>query len=65
MITYADKDHFIILLVYVNDVIVIGNDHRLNDVFVLNDLGDLNFFFRIEVVKTDYDFHLSQQKYIQ
>lgn len=62
----------VIFLIYVDDIIVIGNDSSLiqhsisclNSQFSLKDLGDLSFFLGIQVVRTPSALHLSQSKYI-
>lgn len=59
---------YYIFLIYVDDIIITGNNvvlvqetkNKLNSTFVLKDLGDLNYFLCIEVVRIDDDFHLSQ-----
>ena len=62
----------LILLVYEDDIIVTGSSSsqvqgfidRLRFIFVLRDLGTLNFFLGIEVQHQAGAFHLSQHKYI-
>lgn len=62
----------IYILVYVNDIIVTGNNstkleafvHQLNSSFTLKDLGDLKFFLGIEVCRTLKVIRLCQTKYI-
>jgi hypothetical protein len=62
----------IFLLVYVDDILVTGNDqqaistliHTLQQDFSLKDLGDLSFFLGIEALRTATTLHLQQTKYI-
>ncbi|XP_035845685.1 uncharacterized mitochondrial protein AtMg00810-like [Helianthus annuus] len=62
---------FIVLLVYVDDIIVTGNNEKeINNVktflkseFLIKDLGQLKFFLGIEVIRTDEGIALSQRKY--
>lgn len=57
---------------YVYDILVIGSSEgaiqalitKLNDRFVLKDLGKVDYFLGIEVRKTEAGIHLSQTKYI-
>lgn len=57
----------IILIVYVDDVVVTGNDKEeiiqlkkgLAREFEIKDLGSLRYFFGIEVVKSTQDIFLS------
>lgn len=59
------------LLVYVDDLILTGNDESaictfiscLNTEFAIKDLGDLNYFLGLEVVHTDIGLFLTQSKY--
>jgi hypothetical protein len=61
------------LLLYVDDMIIIGDDPeciafvkaRLRDQFLMSDLGPLRYFLGIEISSTPEGFFLSQEKYIQ
>ncbi|XP_019082667.1 PREDICTED: uncharacterized protein LOC109125483 [Camelina sativa] len=63
---------YVYLLVYVDDILVIGNDKSsicnilqlLADRFSVKDPEDLNYFLGIEAHRTDKGLHLSQRKYI-
>ncbi|KAH9714583.1 hypothetical protein KPL71_020707 [Citrus sinensis] len=63
----------ILLLIYVDDIIVTGNNNaeieqlisNLSSTFALKDLGNLNFFLGIEVIRNDETLVLSQSKYIK
>ncbi|KAG8502305.1 hypothetical protein CXB51_002012 [Gossypium anomalum] len=60
------------VLVYVDDIIIIGNDSRvidrfvaqLNDTFSLKDLGKLSYFLGIEVNYGSDGVFLTQRKYV-
>ena len=57
----------IMLLIYVDDIIVTGNNNaeieqlisNLSSTFALKDLGNLNFFLGIEVIRNDDTLMLS------
>lgn len=59
------------LLVYVDDIILTGNDPtliltfitRLNNGFAIKDLDRLNYFLGLEVTYTSYGLFLTQVKY--
>lgn len=61
------------ILVYVDDILVIGNDSKsihslitdLNTVFALKDLGEIHHFLGIETTHTKTGLHLCQDKYIK
>lgn len=69
---YSYKGYFFIFLIYVDDIIVTGNNvelieqiiKKLNKAFSLKDLSNLNYFFGVEVIQTKEGFHLNQTKYI-
>ena len=79
--TYSDFSllvkHFVvglvILLVYVNDIIITDSNsseihkviHSLTTEFEITDLGDLHYFFGIQISSTSDGLFLSQSKYIQ
>ncbi|XP_068636011.1 uncharacterized protein [Aristolochia californica] len=62
----------LIVLVYVDDIIIIGSSSRhisslivqLDSVFALRDLGQLSYFLSIEVSYNEGFMHLNQTKYI-
>lgn len=64
--------HVILVLVYIDDIILTGSNPQLiqqviqdmHHTFALKDLGDLNYFLGIEVVKSATGLYLSQAKYI-
>ena len=63
----------VIMLVYVDDIIITGNNFtflkhlisKLNSTFALKDLGPLSYFLGLEVVQYAHGLHLSQSKYIK
>ncbi|KAJ9556664.1 hypothetical protein OSB04_011278 [Centaurea solstitialis] len=68
---YQKDDTFIASLIYVDDVIIVGNNSEkiqevkksLHDKFSIKDLGELKYFIGIEVAKTSSGLVLSQRKY--
>ncbi|KAK9097387.1 hypothetical protein Sjap_022884 [Stephania japonica] len=55
-----------ILLLYVDDMIITGDDPSyidFNEQLMMYDLGPLRYFLGIEVTSTDDGFYLSQQRY--
>ncbi|GJS99232.1 putative RNA-directed DNA polymerase [Tanacetum coccineum] len=71
LFTKTDGNSFIALLVYVDDIIITGNNVGeiekfkvyLNTKFKIKDLGKLKYFLGIEVIDTDKGLCLSQRKY--
>ena len=66
------KDHcFMMLLIYVDDVLIACNDKRevdqfkvlLDQKFKLKDLGDLRYFLGLEIARSNKDISLCQRKY--
>lgn len=63
---------FIVILVYVDDVVITGNDfsfinhvkQHLDVTFSIKDLGCLTYFQEIEVAQSKEGIVLNQQKYI-
>ncbi|KAI3516445.1 hypothetical protein L1887_15360 [Cichorium endivia] len=68
---FKEKDTFVAALIYVDDVIILGNDLQkiqatkvsLDAEFSIKDLGPLKFFLGIEVARTRDGMVLSQRKY--
>lgn len=62
----------VVILAYVDDLIVTGNDLQamekakefLKSQFNMKDLGDLRYFLGIEVDRTEHGIFLSQRKYV-
>jgi hypothetical protein len=62
----------LLALVYVNDIILTGSTidavdaliRKLSTIFLVKDLGDLNFFLGVEVNRVPVGLLLSQQRYI-
>ena len=69
---YSSAGTFLYMLVYVDDIILTGNnptavDHVVNNLsstFALQDMGPLSYFLGIEVKSSGQDLVLSQKKYI-
>ena len=70
--TKCDNGVFLVLLVYVDDIIVTGNNLDeiekfkmfLKGKFKIKDLGKLNYFLGIEVVDCENGICLNQRKYV-
>jgi hypothetical protein len=71
LFTRLQGSSFLVLLVYVDDIVLAGNDTRaistfielLNQQFKLKDLGPLKFFLGLEIARTSSGIYLSQRKY--
>ncbi|KAJ9538193.1 hypothetical protein OSB04_030926 [Centaurea solstitialis] len=71
MFIYKHGDKYVVALIYVDDVIIVGNsvDYirstklHLDKEFSIKDLGSLKYFLGIEVAKTLEGLVLSQRKY--
>lgn len=69
---YHASNHYLYLLVYVDDIVVIGSSsmhvdkfiHALLARFSLKNLGSLSYFLGVEATSTSYGLFLSQRKYI-
>ncbi|KAM0038591.1 putative RNA-directed DNA polymerase [Helianthus debilis subsp. tardiflorus] len=69
---YSHQGTLLYMLVYVDDIILTGNNNRaidhvvgsLGQTFAIQDMGQLSYFLGIEVVRSGSDLILSQQKYI-
>nr|GEV01945.1 ribonuclease H-like domain-containing protein [Tanacetum cinerariifolium]GEV01946.1 ribonuclease H-like domain-containing protein [Tanacetum cinerariifolium] len=70
--TKSNNGIFLALLVYVNDIIITGNNVSeiekfkvyIKSKFMIKDLGKLKYFLDIEVVDTDKGIYLNQRKYV-
>lgn len=68
----ALKEHTLFILVYMDDILITGSSQaeitamisKMHSSFALKDLGEINYFFGIQVHHAKDDFHLSQTKYI-
>ncbi|KAJ9553489.1 hypothetical protein OSB04_017534 [Centaurea solstitialis] len=69
---YSDRGTILYMLVYVDDIILTGNNpeaidnvvQRLSQSFAVQDMGRLSYFLGIEVASQGHDMILSQRKYI-
>ncbi|XP_071740612.1 uncharacterized mitochondrial protein AtMg00810-like [Rutidosis leptorrhynchoides] len=69
---YSRDGNVMYILVYVDDIIVTGNNpdvierlvRQLGSTFALKDIGPLNYFLGVEIVPFGSDIILSQRKYI-
>ncbi|XP_071689212.1 uncharacterized mitochondrial protein AtMg00810-like [Rutidosis leptorrhynchoides] len=67
----SENDIFVALLVYVDDIVITGNNEFeiekfktfLKTKFLIKDLGELKYFLGIEVLKCEQGVCLSQRKY--
>ncbi|GJU62778.1 putative RNA-directed DNA polymerase [Tanacetum coccineum] len=72
LFTKSDNGVFLALLVYVDDIIITGNNSSeidkfkefLRTKFMIKDLGNLKYFLGIEVINTDKGICLNQRKYV-
>lgn len=70
--TLNEGNNMVILLVYMDDILITGNDKNLvdeiimkmNENFSLKVLGKLSYFLGIEAKRDKHGLHLSQKKYI-
>ncbi|KAD3067191.1 hypothetical protein E3N88_35071 [Mikania micrantha] len=72
LFVYSSRGTLLYMLVYVDDIILIGNDSQeldrvvqsLNRSFAVQDMGPLSYFLGIEILPQGLDLLLSQKKYI-
>ncbi|XP_019191498.1 PREDICTED: uncharacterized protein LOC109186038 [Ipomoea nil] len=72
LLYYTARDSRVFLLVYEDDIIMMGNDaklvttllQRLSTTFKIRDLGALGFFLGIETIVVDDGLLLSQRRYM-
>ena len=70
---YRNASDVCYLLVYVDDLVITGNNstlvrtfiQQLGDMFSLKDMGPLHFFLGVEVIPTKAGLFLTQHKYIR
>lgn len=68
MMTYDHVGNFLILHIYINNILFTGNNsqliqhliEKLHLVFSLKDLGDLSYVLGIEITPTDNGLYLNQ-----
>lgn len=71
LFTLSTTTHFTAILIYVDDILVAGNDQKeinkiksfLDNKFNIKDLGDIKYYLGIEIIRTSRGFHLNQRKY--
>ncbi|KAM5580161.1 hypothetical protein ABKV19_009748 [Rosa sericea] len=72
MFTYRHDGVFLILLIYVDDILLTGNNpssinkliHRLSSLFSMKDLGPIHYFLGIEATYHGSHLSLTQTKYV-
>jgi hypothetical protein len=72
LFVYTRTSSIIYILIYIDDIIIIGSNdvtityiiHRLQQEFVITDLGSLTFFLGVEVIHDDTGIYLTQRRYI-
>ncbi|RDX91399.1 hypothetical protein CR513_26643, partial [Mucuna pruriens] len=61
---HSSSDKCVYLVVYVDDIVIIGNDDiKISYHFQTKDLGHLKYFPNIEVAQSKEDIVISQRKY--
>ena len=68
---FRNASEIMLVLIYVSDIIIIGNistrlkefTRKLNQIFALKDLNELNYFLGIKVYRDETGMYLSQGKY--
>lgn len=68
MLLFNIESDMVVFLIYMDDIVVIEKNTSLvqsminmfNEVFIMKDLGNLNFFLGIEVIRISEMFHLCQ-----
>ena len=71
-IKHSKKGKMAIFIVYVNDIIVIGDDNeeiwelnnKMSQAFEIKDLRNLKYFLSIKVARSKHEIFISQQKYV-
>ena len=71
LFTRNHNNQVIFLLVYVDDIIIAGDDHTsikkikllLQERFKIRDLGQLQYFLGLEIARNSKGIHISQRKY--
>jgi hypothetical protein len=71
LFTRLDRSSFIALLIYVHNIVLVGNDVEalsfftklLNQQLKLKDLGDLKFFLGLEIARKSTSIPICQRKY--
>jgi hypothetical protein len=70
---FDEKGHLVLISLYVDDLIIIGNSEKLisgikkqmSQVFEMNDLGELHYFLGLEVWRNVGQTFVSQGKYVR
>lgn len=62
------KDEFIVVLIYIDDIVVIGNDlscikelkANMNKQFEINNIGNLKYFLSLEIMQSRKGIYIFQ-----
>lgn len=71
MFKKENKNEIVILIVFVDDILIIGNDHALVEElkgvlqknFKIKDLNDLKYFLGMEIARSNKGIALSKRNY--
>ncbi|PWA96217.1 hypothetical protein CTI12_AA041970 [Artemisia annua] len=71
LLTYTKGNDFLALVIYVDDILLTGNNstlinhfkHQLDITFSIKDLGQLNYYLGIEFLRNSQGITMSQRKY--
>lgn len=71
LFTRKKGDNIVIILVYVDDLLITGNDHTLiqesktalQEKFKIKDLGEMKYFFGIEIARSKEGILMNQMKF--
>ncbi|GKA28156.1 uncharacterized mitochondrial protein-like protein [Tanacetum coccineum] len=71
LFTYFTKDISLVLLIYVDDILLIGNSlgfinnikQQLHNTFTIKDLGPLHYYLGVEFIKSEKGLVMTQRKY--
>ncbi|GKE20216.1 retrovirus-related pol polyprotein from transposon RE1, partial [Tanacetum coccineum] len=71
LMTLNHNNSLISVLIYVNDILIIGNDQsfinnlksQLHDTFSIKDLGPINYYLGVEFLRNSNGLAMSQRKY--
>ncbi|XP_031125162.1 uncharacterized protein LOC116027597 [Ipomoea triloba] len=65
LFNYSVQETHVCLLIYVDNIIMMGNDSGLSSIFKIRDFGTPNFFLGIETLLIAGGMLLSQRRYME